>query len=70
MKRKGKRPTSELNLAPIDAGQRYKVNEAARYLRCGRATIYQKFRDGSLRRIVDRGRVFIPGADLIRQATP
>jgi excisionase family DNA binding protein len=68
--RKGKRPASELALAPVDPGQRYKVDEAARYLRCGRATVYAKFRAGTLRRIVDGGRVYVPGADLIKQASP
>jgi len=68
--RQGKPPASEIGLAPIDAGQRYKVDEAARYLRVGRATIYKKFHDGTLRRIVDGGRVFVPGADLIRHASP
>lgn len=49
-------------LAPLDPLQRYTVNEACDYLRISRAHLYKQINNGSLPKIDDGKRTFIPGA--------
>ena len=49
-------------LPPLDAAQRYSVNEACAYLRVSRAYLYKLIRTGKLPTIPDGRRTFVPGS--------
>jgi|GEM_PF-3099156 len=53
-------------LAPLDTLQRYSVEEALRYLRTSRGTIYRLIADGALKVRRDGGRTYVPGAEIAR----
>lgn len=48
-------------LQPLDLLQRYTPEEAAAYLRCSRARIYDHMRTGALETITDGRRRYVPG---------
>ena len=54
--------SKKVQLAPLDANQRYDIDEAARYLRISRARLYQKISAGEIRLIKDGRRSFVPGS--------
>ena len=58
------------HLAPLDANQRYAIDESAEYLRTSRVQVYKKIAAGHLRLIKDGRRSFINGADLIAASRP
>lgn len=53
-------------LAPLDAQQRYTLEEATEYLRVSRAHLYHKIRDGELVVVKDGRRAFVPGSEILR----
>lgn len=53
------------NLQPLDANQRYTVEESIAYLRTSKARIYEKIRAGELISLKDGRRRYIPGTALI-----
>lgn len=53
-------------LPPLDSSQRYTVEEAARYLRTSRWTVFQMLRHGHITRIKFGRRTFIPGSEIAR----
>lgn len=55
-------------LAPLDPAQRYTIDEAARYLRVSRATLYNDIDSGRLTTIKDRARRFVPGSEIARRS--
>lgn len=61
---------SRPNLPPLDANQRYTIDEAADYLRTSRVRVYQKVHANQLRLIKDGRRSYIGGIDLIAQSRP
>lgn len=63
------RKINPLTLPPLDANQRYTIEEAIAYLRSSRATIYRDVEEGKLRVIRDRARTYVPGSELIRRST-
>jgi excisionase family DNA binding protein len=62
-------PTKPPPLAPLDTQQRYDLDEAARYLRISRSTLYNDIAAGLIATIKDRKRRFIPGAEIARRST-
>ena len=56
-------------LQPVDAGQRYTVDEGSRYLRVSRAQLYLDISAGHLRTIKHGRRRYIPGSEIIRLST-
>lgn len=61
---------SRPNLPPLDANQRYAIDESAEYLRTSRVQVYKKIAAGQLRLIKDGRRSYISGIDLIAQSRP
>jgi hypothetical protein len=61
-------PTKSPPLAPLDLLQRYDLDEAARYLRISRATLYNDIAAGLIVTIKDRKRRFVPGAEIARRS--
>jgi hypothetical protein len=56
--------------SPVDRNQRYDVAaEAAPYLRLAPSTVWQKIKDGEIAIMRDRGRVYVPGSEIIRLST-
>jgi len=53
-------------LPPIDQNQRYTIPEAAEYLRCSQAYVYQKIASGKVQTLKDGRRTYIHGSELIR----
>ncbi len=53
-------------LPPLDARQRYSVDEGIVYLRESRSRLYEKIASGELKIIKDGGRTYVPGSELIR----
>lgn len=56
-------------LPPVDAGQRYSVEETALYLRSSRWSVFMDLREGRLRAIREGRRTYIPGSEIIRRST-
>jgi hypothetical protein len=56
-------------LAPLDPLQRYTLNEALRYLRMSRPTLYDRIRAGDIITIRDGGRRYVPGSEIVRRST-
>ena len=54
-------------LPPIDANQRYSIDEASAYLRQSREKTYRDIREGKLTAICD-GRKYVSGQELIKHA--
>ena len=54
-------------LPPIDAHQRYSIDEASAYLRQSREKTYRDIRDGKISAISD-GRKYISGRELVKRA--
>lgn len=63
-----KTPEGETVLPPLDLNQRYTVPEAAKYLRVSVATVNICIRENTLRTIKERGRRFVPGAEIARKS--
>jgi excisionase family DNA binding protein len=61
-------PTKPPPLAPLDTQQRYDLDEAARYLRISRSTLYNDIAAGLIASIKDRKRRFIPGVEIARRS--
>lgn len=55
-------------LAPLDPRQRYTIPEAARYLRCSRAWLYELINADKLRVLRDGKRVYVPGVEIARKS--
>ncbi len=53
-------------LSPLDARQRYSVDEGIAYLRESRSRLYEKIASGELKIIKDGRRTYVPGSELIR----
>jgi hypothetical protein len=60
--------TATQPLAPVDSNQRYTVEEAIRYLRSSRASIYKDIREGRLITIQERARRYVPGSEIVRRS--
>ena len=56
-------------LPPLDARQRYSVDEGIAYLRESRSRLYEKIASGELKVIKDGRRTYIPGTELVRLST-
>jgi hypothetical protein len=56
-------------LPPVDAGQRYTITEAIRYLKTSRFTIYGDIAEGRLVTIKEGKRRFVPGSEIIRRCS-
>lgn len=52
-------------LAPLDANQRYTIEETCDYLRSSRARIYHKIAAGELAILKDGRRTYVPGTAII-----
>lgn len=59
---------SRLALPPIDAAQRYEVQESIDYLRTCRKTFYDDVKAGRIRLIKDGRRSYVHGSELIRRS--
>ena len=57
------------SLPPLDERQRYTVDEAIRYLRSSRATIYRDIAQGRLLTIQEGARRYVPGSEIARRST-
>jgi Helix-turn-helix domain len=55
-------------LPSLDVAQRYSIEEAIRYLRSSRASVYRDIREGRLRVIKERKRTFVPGSEIARRS--
>jgi hypothetical protein len=55
-------------LPALDVAQRYSVEEAIRFLRTSRATLYKDIAEGRLKVIRERRRTFVPGAEIARRS--
>lgn len=55
-------------LPPLDAGQRYSIQEAIEYLRSSRASVYKDIREGRLLSFKERSRRYVPGSELLRRS--
>lgn len=53
------------NLQPLDANQRYTIDEAAAYLRISRVHVYSKVNSGELHILKDGRRSYIHGSEII-----
>jgi excisionase family DNA binding protein len=60
--------TRNVPLPPLDLMQRYTTDEAARYLRISRATLYNDIAAGLIATIKDRKRRFVPGSEIARRS--
>lgn len=56
-------------LPPVDANQRYTIDEATAYLRQSRAKTYADIKAAVVRVIKDGARTYIPGSEIIRRST-
>jgi excisionase family DNA binding protein len=57
--------TDHRHLPPLDANQRYTIDEAAAFLRISRVHLYANVKAGKLRLLKDGRRSFIPGAQIV-----
>ncbi len=57
------------SLPPLDANQRYSLEEGIAYLRESRSRLYEKIASGELKVIKDGRRTYIPGTELVRLST-
>ncbi len=57
-------------LAPLDERQRYTINEAIRYLRTSRQSIYKLIDEGRIATISQGKRRFVPGSEIARLSRP
>jgi excisionase family DNA binding protein len=55
-------------LPPLDPQQRYTVEEAIRYLRSSRASVYKDIAQGKLLSIKEGSRRYIPGSEIARRS--
>ncbi len=55
-------------LPPLDERQRYTVEEAIRYLRSSRLTIYKDIAAGRLATIKEGKRRYVPGSEIARRS--
>jgi hypothetical protein len=55
-------------LAPVDVNQKYDIEEAMRYERCSRQTLYSEINAGRLKTIRVGRRRYVPGSELARRA--
>jgi hypothetical protein len=55
-------------LPPLDAAQRYTIEEAIAYLRSSRATLFDDIREGRLATIKEGKRRFVPGSEIARRS--
>ena len=53
-------------LTPLDVAQRYTVDEAIRYLRTSRASIYELIGKGELKILRQGRRTYVPGSEITR----
>ncbi|GEM_PF-4842180 len=56
-------------LLPLDISQRYSIEEAARYLRTSRWSVFQLLKNNQIQRIKQGKRTFIPGSEIARLST-
>jgi hypothetical protein len=56
-------------MPPVDANQRYTIDEGTAYLRQSRAKTYADIKAGVIRVIKDGTRAYIPGSEIIRRST-
>jgi len=54
-------------LPPLDVTQRYRIPEAAAYLRHSVATTFRDIREGRLRVTREGARTFVPGSEIARR---
>ena len=56
-------------LAPLDPAQRYSIEEATRYLRVSKPTLYLDIKAGRILTIQDEGRKrrYVPGSEIVRR---
>jgi hypothetical protein len=59
--------TNATPLPPLDERQRYTVEEAIRYLRSSRFSVYKDISAGRLATIKEGKRTFIPGSEIARR---
>jgi hypothetical protein len=59
-------------LPPLDANQRYSIEESIRYLRSSRKSFYQDIARGliAVMREPGRKRTYVHGSELIRRSAP
>jgi excisionase family DNA binding protein len=62
-------PADQQPLQPLDVLQRYRVEEAAKYLRVSRATVWNDVTAGRIRSVRHGRRVFVPGSEIARLST-
>lgn len=55
-------------LPPLDAQQRYTIEEATKYLRSSRQTVYNDIAAGTLATFKEGKRRFVPGTEIIRRS--
>jgi hypothetical protein len=55
-------------LPPLDAAQRYSIEEAIAYLRSSRKTLFDDIREGRLATIKEGKRRFVPGSEIARRS--
>ncbi len=53
-------------LPPVDANQRYSVDEALAYLRTSRRPFYEKLNAGLIATITEGRRRYVPGSEIVR----
>lgn len=53
-------------LPPLDPLQRYSIEEALRYLRLSRKSLYREIAAGNLKTFEEQRRRFVPGTELQR----
>lgn len=58
--------STHIPLAPLDPAQRYTVDEAIRYLRTSRKTIYDDINAGRISTIKAGRRRYVPGSEISR----
>jgi len=62
-------PLTQPQLPPLDPRQRYTVEESRRYLRESRAKFYARIKSGQIKTILDGGRRYTPGSEIMRLST-
>jgi excisionase family DNA binding protein len=55
-------------LPPLDPLQRYTVEEATRYLRTSRPTLYELINAGLIASIQEGRRRYVPGSEIVRRS--
>ena len=55
-------------LPPLDAAQRYSIEETILYLRSSRKTVFEDIRAGRLATIKEGKRRFVPGSEIARRS--